>query len=78
MTATTPAQTPPTQATGATPLLAAAARMQAAQLPAACQEAIFKTGEKFPTTRYAIPDEPGNALIVAMANLTEAEQAELT
>lgn len=59
-------------------MLNAGAQMQAAPLPPACSEAIFKTKEKFPTTRYTVPDEPWNALLSEVVNLTEAEQAELT
>ncbi|MFE2051590.1 hypothetical protein ACFXAS_24265 [Streptomyces sp. NPDC059459] len=59
-------------------MLNAAARMPAAPLPPACSEAIFKTKEKFPTTRYTVPDEPWNALLSEVVNLTEAEQAEFT
>jgi hypothetical protein len=51
---------------------------QAAPLPQACTDAIFKTKEKMPTTRYAIPSEVWNAMLAAVGNLTEAEQAELT
>ncbi|GGJ95303.1 hypothetical protein GCM10011583_28630 [Streptomyces camponoticapitis] len=78
---TAPAQppTPASRSLTATPqMLNAGARMQAAPLPPACSEAIFKTQEKFPTTRYTVPDEPWNALLNAALNLTEAEQAELT
>ncbi|MDQ0390103.1 hypothetical protein J2S54_006923 [Streptomyces sp. DSM 42143] len=59
-------------------MLNVGAQMQAAPLPPACSEAIFKTKEKFPTTRYTVPDEPWNALLSEVVNLTEAEQAELT
>jgi hypothetical protein len=58
--------------------LAKDARLQAAPLPPACQEAIFKTGDKFPTTHYAIPDEPWNATLAALGNLSEQDQALLT
>lgn len=59
-------------------MLNASAQRQAAPLPPACSEAIFKTKEKFPTTRYTVPDEPWNALLGEMSKLTEAEQAEFT
>ncbi|CAM2932486.1 hypothetical protein ACH4LN_10830 [Streptomyces albus] len=69
---------PPQQAVDGSSLPATAASAQAAPVPPACQEMIFKTKEKFPTTRYTVPDEPWNALLGAMGNLTPAEQAELT
>lgn len=59
-------------------MLNAGAQMLAAPLPPACSEAIFKTQEKFPTTRYTVPDEPWNALLGEVSKLTEAEQAEFT
>ncbi|WP_093796815.1 hypothetical protein [Streptomyces sp. Wb2n-11] len=78
---TAPAQ-PPAPAsrslTAAPQMLNGGVQMQAAPLPPACSEAIFKTKEKFPTTRYTVPDEPWNALLSEVVNLTEAEQAELT
>lgn len=74
---TSQAQTPPEHAVAASQLTAAS-RLQAAPLPPACQEAIFKTKEKFPTTRYAIPDEPWNAALNAVANLSDEDKALLT
>ncbi|GAA5207097.1 hypothetical protein [Streptomyces thinghirensis] len=74
---TSQAQTLPEHAVDASQLTAAS-RLQAAPLPPACQEAIFKTKEKFPTTRYAVPDEPWNAALNAVANLSEEDQALLT
>ncbi|WP_079181125.1 hypothetical protein [Streptomyces sp. CB00316] len=74
---TSQAQTPPEHAVDASQLTAAS-RLQAAPLPPACQEAIFKTKEKFPTTRYTVPDEPWNAALNAVANLSEEDQALLT
>jgi hypothetical protein len=59
-------------------MLNAGTQMLAAPMPAACSEALFKTKEKFPTTRYTVPDEPWNALLAEVSKLTEAEQAEFT
>ncbi|WP_033314315.1 hypothetical protein RFN58_00310 [Streptomyces iakyrus] len=69
-------ETPAARSVKSPPLLAALA--QAASLPFACQEAIFKTGDQFATTRYAIPDEFSNAAVAALGSLTETERAELT
>ncbi|MFI6808865.1 hypothetical protein ACIBO6_28280 [Streptomyces luteogriseus] len=70
-------ETPAARSVKSSPLLAAALT-QAASLPFACQEAIFKAGDQFATTRYAIPDEFRNATVAALGNLTETERAELT
>ncbi|WP_405591828.1 hypothetical protein [Streptomyces sp. NBC_01092] len=70
-------ETPAAQSVTSSPLLAAAL-MQAASLPFPCQEAIFKTGDQFATTRYAVPVEFWNAAVAALGSLTETERAELT
>ncbi|CAM5731545.1 hypothetical protein [Streptomyces badius] len=59
-------------------MLNASTQVLAAPLPPACSEALFKTKEKFPTTRYSVPDEPWNALLSEVVNLSETEQAEFT
>ncbi|WP_369181531.1 hypothetical protein [Streptomyces mutabilis] len=79
LTATPQSPAAASQHQTATPqMLNASTQMLAAPMPPACSEALFKTKEKFPTTRYTVPDEPWNALLNEVVNLTEAEQAELT
>ncbi|GAA3368091.1 hypothetical protein GCM10020367_05050 [Streptomyces sannanensis] len=51
---------------------------QAAPLPAACQEALLTTLDKFPVTDFTVPDKVQNAMMVEVVNLSEADQQAFT